>query len=223
MDISYVLLMLLAGAAVLIVICIIYFFIYKRHINKILIEPQKKHIRMIPPYMILFALIIVFVVLGTSFIITILPSLDRISTVSDIEENVRSIQGISSDWNVEVAMNDRVAGVIAYDDQRSEHIFSIYKSDSKTNKNYVFRYGGKSTSIERSVRVFKFEGITALVSMNALHIAAIECHDGEQYEIDPNMPFVLIIPSGGFDVYDNSGKLIDLTQDSWYELTEINS
>lgn len=147
MDISYVLLMLLAGAFVLLVICAIYFFIYKHHINKVLVEPQKKHIRMIPPYMILVALIIVFAVLGTSFIITILPSLDRILTVSDIEEDVRSFQGISSDWNIEVAMNDRVAAVIAYDNQRSEHIFSIYKSDDKENTNYVFRYGGKSTSI----------------------------------------------------------------------------
>lgn len=165
MDISSVLLMLLVGAVVLPVICAIYFFIYKHHINKVLVEPQKKHIRMIAPYMILVALIIVFAVLGTFFIITILPSLDRISTVSDIEENVRSFQGISSDWNVEVAMNDRVAAVIAYDDQRSEPIFSIYKSDGNTNTNYVFRYGGKSISIERSVRVFKFEGTTVLMFM----------------------------------------------------------
>lgn len=221
MDISSVLLKLLVGAFVLFVICAIYFFIYKHHINKVLVEPQKKHIKMIPPYMILVALIIVFAVLGTSFIITNLPSLDRISTVSDIEENVRSIKEISGDWIVEIAMNDRVAAVIAYDDQRNKHIFSIYKSDSKANTNYVFRYGGKSTSIEHCVRVFKFESTTALVSMNALHIATIECHDGERYEIDPNMPFVLVIPSGGFDVYDNSGKLIDLTQDWWYELTEI--
>lgn len=221
MDISSVLLKLLAGAFVLLVICAIYFFIYKYHINKVLVEPQKKHIRMIPPYTILVALIIVFTALGTFFIITILPSLDRISTVSDIEKNVRSSQRINSDWNVEVAMNDRVAGVIAYDDQRSEHTFSIYKSDGKANTNYVFRYGGKSTSIKCSVRVFKFEGATVLISMNALHMAAIECHDGERHEIDPNVPFVLVIPSGGFDVYDNSGKLIDLTQVSWYELTEI--
>ncbi len=57
--------------------------------------------------------------------------------------------------------------------------------------------------------------------MNAPHIAAIECHDGERYEIDSNSPFVLIIPSGGFDVYDINGDLINLTQEGWYELTEL--
>lgn len=221
MNISYVLLKLLAGVFVLLVICAIYFFIYKHHINKVLVKPQKKHIRMIPPYTILVALIIVFAALGTFFIITILPSLHRISTVSDIEKAVRGSQRINSDWNVEVAMNDRVAAAIAYNDQISDHSFSIYKSDGKAKANYVFRYGGKSSSIKHSVRVFKFEGTTVLISMNALHIAAIECHDGERHEIDPNTPFVLVIPSGGFDVYDNSGKLIDLTQVSWYELTEI--
>ena len=219
MNISYILLKLLAGAFVLLVVCAIYFFIYKHHINKVLAEPQKKHIKMKPPYTILVALIIIFAVLGTSFIITILPSLERISTVSDIEKNVR--KGINSDWNVEVAMNDRVAAAIAYDDQTSEHSFSIYTNNGKAKTNYVFRYGGKSTSIKRSVRVFKFEDTTVLISMNALHIAAIECHDGKRHEIDPNTPFVLVIPNGSFDVYDNSGKLIDLTQAGWYELTEI--
>lgn len=220
MDISYVFLMLFAGAFVLLAICTIYFFIYKHHINRILVEPQKKHMKMIPPYKILFALIVVFAVIGTSSIITILPNFDRISTVSEIEEDVRSFQGISNDWDIEIALNDRVAAVIAYDEQMEEHTFSVYENDGKEKINYVFRYGGKSTSIERSVRVFKFEGATAFISMNDLHIAAIECHDGERYEIDPNMPFVVVIPNGGFNIYDSNGNSIDLTQDEWYELTE---
>ena len=123
MNISYVLLKLLAGVFVLLVICAIYFFIYKHHINKVLVKPQKKHIRMIPPYTILVALIIVFAALGTFFIITILPSLHRISTVSDIEKAVRGSQRINSDWNVEVAMNDRVAAAIAYNDKIRDHSF----------------------------------------------------------------------------------------------------
>ncbi len=220
MEITYVLLMLLVGAFVLLAICTTYLFIYKRHINKVLVEPQKKHFKMIPPYKIMLVLILIVAIIGTSFIITILPSLDRISTVSEIEKDVRSFQGISNDWDIEIAMNDRVAAVIAYDEQMDAHIFSIYENDCKGKTNYVFRYGGKSTSIERSVRVFKFEGATAFISMNALRIAAIECHDGKRYEIDPNMPFALVVPNGGFDIYDSNGNSIDLTQDGWYELTE---
>ena len=220
MDISYILLILFAAVCVFSFVCIGYLFIYKKHINKVLVEPDKKHIKLVPPYKVLLILIIVFAIVGTSFAVTIIPNTEHLSTVNDIEEDVRSFQKISDDWNIEIAMNERIAAVIAYDNQESEHTFSIYENKGSTKTNYVFRYGGKSTSIERGIRVFKFEGTTALISMNILHIAAIECHDGERYEIDPNKPFVLVIPSGGFDVYDENGKLIDITQADWYELTE---
>ena len=220
MDISYILLLLFAAVCVFFLVCIGYLLIYKKHINKVLIEPDKKHIKLVPPYKVLLVLIIVFAIVVTSFAVTLIPNTEHLSTVNDIEEDVRSFQKISDDWNIEIAMNDRIAAVIAYDNQESEHTFSIYENKDSTKTNYVFRYGGKSTSIERGIRVFKFEGTTALISMNILHIAAVECHDGERYEIDPNNPFVLVIPSGGFDVYDENGKLIDITQADWYELTE---
>ena len=220
MDISYILLLLFAAVCVFFLVCIGYLLIYKKHINKVLIEPDKKHIKLVPPYKVLLVLIIVFAIVVTSFAVTLIPNTEHLSTVNDIEEDVRSFQKISDDWNIEIAMNERIAAVIAYDNQESEHTFSIYENKGSTKTNYVFRYGGKSTSIERGIRVFKFEGTTALISMNILHIAAVECHDGERYEIDPNNPFVLVIPSGGFDVYDENGKLIDITQAGWYELTE---
>ena len=220
MDISYILLLLFAAVCVFFLVCIGYLLIYKKHINKVLIEPDKKHIKLVPPYKVLLVLIIVFAIVVTSFAVTLIPNTEHLSTVNDIEEDVRSFQKISDDWNIEIAMNERIAAVIAYDNQESEHTFSIYENKDSTKTNYVFRYGGKSTSIERGIRVFRFEGTTALISMNILHIAAIECHDGERYEVDPNTPFVLVIPSGGFDVYDENGNLIDITQAGWYELTE---
>lgn len=220
MDISYILSLLFAAVCVFFLVCIGYLLIYKKHINKVLIEPDKKHIKLVPPYKVLLVLIIVFAIVVTSFAVTLIPNTEHLSTVNDIEEDVRSFQKISDDWNIEIAMNERIAAVIAYDNQESEHTFSIYENKGSTKTNYVFRYGGKSTSIERGIRVFRFEGTTTLISMNILHIAAIECHDGERYEVDPNTPFVLVIPSGGFDVYDENGNLIDITQAGWYELTE---
>ena len=220
MDISSIFLMLFAAVCVICLVCVGYLFVYKKHINKVLIEPDKKHIKLVPPYKVLLVLVILLAVVGTSYAVTIIPNMEQLSTVNDIEDDVRSFQKISDDWNVEIAMNDRIAAVIAYDNQESKHTFSIYENKGNKNANYMFRYGGKSTSIERGIRVFKFEGTTALISMNALRIAAIECHDGNRYEVDPNTPFVLVIPSGGFDVYDENGKLIDITQVDWYEQTE---
>ncbi len=220
MEITAVFVMLLAIIFVLFAVCTSYFFIYKHHINKVLAEPQKKHRKLMPPYQVLLVLVLAAAVVGVSWLITILPRFDRIATVGEIEEDVRSFQHIRSDWEIEVAMNDRLAAVIAYDEKREEHTFSIYENDGNGKPNYVFRYGGKSTSIERGVRVFQLKGATAFLSMNALHIAAIECHDGARYEIDPNMPFALVIPNGGFAVYDSNGKALDITQDTWYELTK---
>ena len=54
------------------------------------------------------------------------------------------------------------------------------------------------------------------ISMNRLGIAKIACHDGNTYQLDPESPFVLIIPSGGADIYDKNG---DLEQNWWYEIT----
>lgn len=222
MNISYILLIGLATVCGIFLICTLYFFIYKRHINKILVEPEKKHLKLIPPYKVLLVLLIILAITGTSFVVTILPNMERLSTVSDIERDVRDDQKIAQDWNIEIAMDSKLAVVIAFDNQNSDHTFAIYENSSgNSNANFVFRYGGKSTSIERSVRVFTFENTIALVSMNTLHIAAIECHDGERYEVDANSPFAIVIPSGGFDVYDNNGKLISLAQDEWYEVSEL--
>ena len=62
MDISYILLLLFAAVCVFFLVCIGYLLIYKKHINKVLIEPDKKHIKLVPPYKVLLVLIIVFAI-----------------------------------------------------------------------------------------------------------------------------------------------------------------
>ncbi len=221
MELTYILLALLSGILGLLLLNTAYFFIYKHHINKALRDPQKKRMKLMPPYIFFIVLIIMITAISAVSLLHVLPSFDNISTVDEIEKDIRSSQKLSSEWTIDVATSDKLAAVIAYDRQKEEHSFAIYKNNSHTNVNYVFRYGGKSTSIERGVRVFKFEGAVAFVSMNALHIAAIECSDGERYEIDPSMPFVLIIPDGSFQIYDSSGDIIDITQAQWYEQTRL--
>ena len=101
MDISYILLILFAAICAFSLVCIGYLFIYKKHINKVLIEPDKKHIKLVPPYKVFLVLIIVLAIAGTSFAVTIIPNRGFLSTVNDIEEDVRSFQEISDDWNIE--------------------------------------------------------------------------------------------------------------------------
>lgn len=220
MEITYILLLLLAVVVGLFILSVIYFQIYKHHINKVLVEPAKKHIRMTPPYKMIMAFVIILIGIVIALAATIMPSLNRITTASEIEKYTRNFQAVSEDWDIEIAMNNNLAAALAYDVESGKHTFSIYENKNETFTNYVFRYGGKSTSIERSVRVFIFDNSIALLSMNELHISKIECHDGETYELNPNEPFALVMPNDGFDVYGADGNKIDLKQAEWYEQTE---
>ncbi len=217
MEITLVLLTLFAALCFLFVICAVYLWIYKRHINKALAQPEKKHLRMVPPYRVLIALLLLMAIIGTSFAVSALPSLRQTNTAEEIEKEVR--QTLDDNWNVEIAMGDHIAAVIAFHLSTGEHTFSIYQSRG-AGSDYVFRYGGKSTAVERSVRVFQLEDTAAILSMNALHIAAIECGTA-RYAVDPDMPFALVIPSGSFRAYDQDGALLDLSQSQWYEVTSL--
>lgn len=218
MSISVFAFIVIAIVILLTIIAAGYFLLYTSNINKALVTKGHKHLHMIPPYKMVIALIILFIVVVAVLVAIYLPGMSRITNAHDIEEHLREFQAVNDEWNVEVAMSDNYAAVIAYDDEQTDHAFAIYRNTSEAFTNFVFRAGGHTTSVEKSVSVYKFDGTLALVSMNTLHIAKIECHDGDTYETDPNHPFVLILPSGGFNIYDNEGNLIDLEQDWWYEI-----
>lgn len=219
MDLSILILMVLAIAVLLAAAVLVYLQIYKRNINKALNAKAGIHRHMVPPHN-MAALSVVLVAAVVVLGIIVAPNFNRITNAHEIEQAAREFQAIGNEWNVEMGMADNFAAVLFYNEDRSDHSFAIYRNTNEVRANYVFWYGGNSTSIQRSVRVFKYDGALALISMNELHIAKIECHDGETYVLDPNSPFVFVIPGGGFDVYDKNGNLIDLEQDWWYELTE---
>lgn len=194
-----------------------YFLLYTGHINRALETKGRRHLHMLPPYRVVTALAALAVVCIVTLGVLCLPGMSRITTARDVEEDLLASQTVGEDWSVEVAMSDGFAAVLAYDDARSGHQFAIYRNESDILTNYVFRYGGRTTSVERSVSVYRFDDTLILLSMNALHIETIACHGGGTYETDPDRPFVLILPGGGFDAYDAEGERIDLAQDWWYE------
>lgn len=216
MELKVVILTLLAAALVLLSAFAGYYYAYKRHINRALAEPYERRLRLAPPRTVLIVFAAVFVLLCLTLIVAGLRGQGRLSTLSDVEADV----GLSQGWEMESAMNGRAAAVLCFDAERGEHSFYVYENVGGEAGDYVFRYGGSSTSIERCVRAFSFGGTTALISMNSLHIAAIDSHGGARYEIDPDRPFVLLIPGGGFDAYDSAGQLLNLEQEQWYEATD---
>lgn len=203
------------------IILAVYFKVYKRNINRALTTSGEKHLHMIPPYKVVSVLFVVFTICVVSLVITIFPYFNRTTTAQEIEEQLRQNNTVQSDWDIEIAMDSNIAAALAYDPNLTDYSFAIYRNAHNRFPDYEFRYGGSTASVEHGVRIFEYARSLALVSMNELHIAKIECHDGAVFEIDPTRPFVIILPSGGFDVYDNSGNLINIKEHSHYELTKI--
>lgn len=222
MSISVFAFIIIAIVVLITIIAVGYFLLYTSNINKALVTKGRKHLHMIPPYKVVTVLVATLIICVAVLGVIYLPGMSRITTVHDIEEDLQEFQKLNEECNIEISMSDSFAAAIAYDDEQSDHTFAVYRNDNDTFTNYIYRYGGHTTSVERSVSVYKFDGTLILISMNALHIEKIECHDGDTYEIDPNRPFALILPSGGFDVYDDEGNLIDLEQDWWYEIREAD-
>ena len=121
----------------------------------------------------------------------------------------------------------------------SDSDFRFYINKNSNHPNYVFRRGSDLTSIERAAHLLEYDGTYILVSLNALRIAEIRCENGTTYSVDPDLPFVLVIPNGGslliktednmtyyYDytgiiVFDEHGNELDLTQKQWFEMAEL--
>lgn len=222
MSVAVFAFIIIAIMVLLTIVAVGYFLLYSSNINKALVTKGRKHLHMIPFYKVVIVLIILFMIGAAVLAAIYFPGMSRIATAHDIEEHMREFQAVNDEWNVEVAMSDDYAAAIAYDGEQSDHTFAIYRNANETFTDFAFRVGGHTVSVEKSVSVYKFEDTLVLVSMNALHIAKIERHDGDVYEFDPNRPFVIVMPSGGFDVYGDDGILIDLEQDWWYEIREAD-
>ena len=221
MDLISLLLPILLAAAGVLLAGAGYFLLYRWNVNRALAAPDRRRLRLPAPCRVLAALAAALVLASLALVIAQLSGPARLTDAGGIERDVRQSQNVGSDWTVEIGLDGRAAAVLAYDPRKEEHVFSVYVNDGGTRPDYVFRYGGKSTSIQRGIRAFELEGATALISMNALGIAAVESHGGARYEVAPDRPFAIVIPGGGYDLYDSAGDLIDPARSGWFERTQV--
>ena len=185
-----------------------YYWVYSRRINRALNGKRRKR-PLVPPFVVGLALLLVFGV-GTACIV--LSQDGGLRTAEDVIDAMAEKGGEEADWQVEFAQGEGMAAALAYGEEDSS--FAVYRYDGS----FRFRYGGgRSSSIEKGLRVFELGGEQALLSRNAPGIARIESHGGESYAVNPDQPFVLVIPSGGFTLYDSEGEPIHLD----YERTTI--
>lgn len=211
----------LVFVALLLAVVLVYLQIYKRNINRALQTDGAAPVRMAAPYKVAIGFIIVFLLVALT-ISLVMKEGSRINTPDELVRDAQSEETLEQGWDMEVAMDGSLAAVLLYNDDRTDHTFKVYKDKGGNRTNYVFVHGGSLTSVERSVWVYNYDGMRAMISMNEMGIAKIICHDGAEYAVDPDAPFALVLPSGGFDVYDASGEQIDLSDEWWYEEVDGN-
>lgn len=240
MEATFILMVVLVTFLLLVGAVLIYLYFYKRHINNILQKPQAKRKKMLPPH-VLISILLVFLIIVAIAAVALDVEFDlsrsRLTTREEILENARIGY---EDMQSEISMSGDIAAVLNFSEDLSEAQFRVYINKNSNHPDYVFRRGGSYTSVERAAYLLEYNGTYVLTSLNALRIAEIRCENGTTYSVDPNAPFVLVIPDGGsllsktgdigtdyYDytgivVYDKQGNEIDLTQIQWFEMSKIN-
>lgn len=205
---------------IILLVCILqgYLKLYEKKINQAVEQGRPLKRPMVPPYQVANALKVLL------YLAVLLPLISDAAASINRDRNLeRSVEQQAAEKQMSVAFvaSEDSAAALYYEEDGSDHTFALYECRGTIFKEYVFLHGGSATSIDRSVRAFRMEesGELVLFSMNKLRIAEIVCHHGEAYHLDPDSPFVLILPSGGADIYDENGDLIDLKQNEWYVVT----
>lgn len=218
MDFSGLLRMVSVGIILLVLIVEGYLKFYEKKINQAVEQGRPMKRPMVPPFKVANAMRVLLVVAA------LLPFISDLensrNNVRDLERRIEQ-QAAEKQMSVAFVASKHNAAALYYTEDGSDHTFALYENKGIFFNEFVFIHGGNATAIDESIRVFRMEesGELVLFSMNKLQIATIACHNGETYHLDPDSPFVLIMPDGGADLYDENGDLIDLKQNEWYEVT----
>lgn len=162
---------------------------------------------------ILFIVSIVVVCLAVS--IFCLWISDDIGITKDyIQDHARERQNIHDDWCVSEQTSNNLSAMIFYNEDLSEHTFSLYINRDGFSFGYFFYQGGIDASIQNNVREFALEGLEekAYISMNPQRASLIQISNGADVrteEIDPNKPFAVVVKMDSSVVFlDAYGTLL---------------
>lgn len=240
MEITFIIAVLLGALAIAIGGVLVYLHFYKRHINNVLQGTQAKSKKMPPPHVLISVLPVLLILVA---VVTVMLDMEfdlsqsRLTTKEEILANARIGY---EDMQSEISMSGDVAAVLNFKEDLSDSDFRVYINKNSNHPNYVFRRGADLTSVERAAYLLEYDGTYVLISLNAFRIAEIRCENGTTYSVNPDSPFVIVIPNGGsllsttengvtyyhgytgMKVFDDQGNEIDLTQKQWFEMAKLS-
>lgn len=218
---SLISLLWMISAVILTAIVIVYGYLklYQVKVDQAMEDGKPMKNPMTPPYKVANAAKTILVI---AVLMPVVPyfAANRPTSAKALEQSVQQ-RAADDNRNVVLVQTESTAAALYYTEDQSDHSFALYENRGRFMDDYCFIHGGSSTSIEESVRAFRMEdtGELVLFSMNRLHIARIDCYDGSTYHLDPDSPFVLVLPGSGADLYDVEENLVDLEKNQWFEIT----
>ena len=131
----------------------------------------------------------------------------------NIEKHARISQKISDDWQVVKDTTELMSAMVFYNENLSNHTFSIYVNRPGLSFGYFFRGGG---SMGEGIKEFYINGYNerAFISMNRQQVCKVEIDNGNSIkiiEIESTKPFAFILPVniGSVTIYDINGNVIE--------------
>lgn len=250
MDLYYVASAVLICGGVLVLALLAYLALYRVHINKVLEDTTVPRKRWISPIVLLVLIpVVLFVCTVTVSILEVqfdisqsrLTSREEILALyEDAAQQKRHSEGWK-DYNQIMTMTEEFALVLAYPSDHSDSQFDIYRNSDSEPVDYEGRMHLSLTAVERGVMMVECDGAMLFGSLNQIRVARIVTDGGVVYEIDPEEPFVLVIPDGctrliekldgpistrvygysGFTAYDEYGNEMDLLSFDWWQLDSL--
>jgi hypothetical protein len=117
--------------------------------------------------------------------------------------------------------------LLFYDKYLNNFTYSIYFNRKGFSFGYFFRSGGRTSVISNGISAFDYGNSMALISMNKVNAARIECVSESNptqvivCTIEPGKPFAIAIPvtdgNVTIKIYDQNGNEIPITEISSYD------
>ena len=137
-----------------------------------------------------------------------------------LEQDMRTSEGIPDDWTVQISAGDTTAAGIAYAPDHSDYVFALY-IDRDTHRffttGWFLTIGGSLFEISDFVAALTVNDRpeTAYISRNAEKIARAVIDSGTEtrtIELDSTQPFALVLPrnSGSVTFYGAAGHTAEV-------------
>lgn len=167
-------------------------------------------------YVIFASIVILAVIVGPFILQSDIIGVSK----TNIEKEDREAARISDDWQVAKQTTETMSALLFYDEDLSDHTFSIYINHDGFSFGYFFISGGSDSTMMERVAERHIDGYNecAYLSLNKQQVSKVEIDDGNTVEtmnMDSTKPFVFILPvNTDVTMYDINGDVVESVETS---------